>query len=115
MNCDEAELELSALYDGEVVSTGVAQHVAGCDRCRQMLAEYSRMGAEMRLAAAVEPAELPPIRLEPRAHSLAFLRKRIGVPRFALATLIAAAILAPIGVSLLRAQSLPLWFQFAFS
>ena len=114
MNCNEAEAYLSALYDGEAVPAEVAQHVAGCGECRKVLADYAQMGAEMRLAAAVESPHLPPLKLEPRTHTLAFLWKRIAVPRAALATLIAAVVLAPIGVSLLRAQSRPLWFQFAF-
>ena len=54
MNCVEAESHVSALHDGEHVPREVGQHIAGCAGCRQRLASYSEVGAEMRLAASVE-------------------------------------------------------------
>lgn len=114
MNCDEAEAYVSDVYDGEQVPPIAAQHIEACERCRRVLNDYSRMGAELRLAAAMEPIELPPLRLTPRTRRFDWLWRRASVPRFALASLVACLILAIATISLVRAQSRPLWFEFGY-
>src|ERR671928_171929 len=49
----------------------VQAHLAACDRCRLELAAVTFAAAELRSAAArpfADPAELPPLRLEPPAE-----------------------------------------------
>ncbi len=59
MTCDEAEILLHALIDGELDaghSRDVEAHVAGCPRCAAALADYRQMskavaGADLRYSA----------------------------------------------------------------
>ena len=63
--------ELPALLGGELppsVAAAVHAHLAGCDRCRLELAEVAFAAGELRSAARLpfaDPAELPPLLLEP--------------------------------------------------
>jgi Putative zinc-finger len=63
--------ELPALLGGELppaAAAAVNAHLAGCDRCRLELASISFAAGELRSAARLafaDPAELPPLRLEP--------------------------------------------------
>src|SRR5689334_25404152 len=66
MNCAEAELYISPLYDGEQVPSGAAQHIAACESCRRVLQDYSHIGVELRLAATMDPEQLPPLKLFPQ-------------------------------------------------
>jgi hypothetical protein len=65
--------ELPALVAGELSpeeAATVHAHLAACDRCRLDLAAVGLAAAELRSAAAwpfADPAELPPLRLEPPA------------------------------------------------
>jgi anti-sigma factor RsiW len=65
--------ELPALLAGELppaVAAAVHAHLAGCDRCRLELAAVGFAAGELRAAARLafaDPAELPPLRLEPPA------------------------------------------------
>ena len=55
MNCEEAELLLHALIDGELDAghaREVENHIAGCARCAALLAEYREMS---RLIAEAGP------------------------------------------------------------
>jgi hypothetical protein len=115
MNCAEAEVYVSPLNDGERIPTSAAEHIARCELCRETLSDYSRMGAELRLAAATDSGQLPPLRLPQRESRLGFLWRRVAVPRFALAGLIGCAIVAAAAASLVRAQSKQLWFEFGYS
>ncbi len=114
MNCSEAKTDVLALYDGEQIPPNAAQHIAACQACHQILDDYSRMGAELRLAATMELVQLPPLKLPPRARLFDFLWRRVSLPRYALAALIACLVLATAAVSLVRAQSRSLWFQFGY-
>jgi hypothetical protein len=109
MNCTEAELYVSALYDGERIPLAAAQHIAGCGPCHRLITDYAHMGAELRLSASVQP-----IKLLPRKRGFDVLWARVPVPRFALVALIACTVLATTALSMLRAQSRPLWFEFGF-
>jgi hypothetical protein len=65
--------ELPALVAGELppaAAGAVHAHLASCDRCRLDLAAVTLAATELRSAAAwpfADPAELPPLRLEPPA------------------------------------------------
>jgi anti-sigma factor RsiW len=59
MNCEEAELLLHALIDGELDAghaREVENHIAGCARCAALLAEYREMS---RLIAEAGPRYRP--------------------------------------------------------
>ena len=62
MDCTAIRPLISYYYDGEVTpeeSALVEQHLAGCEDCRRVLAEYRMIGSEMRdLAMPVPPAGL---------------------------------------------------------
>jgi hypothetical protein len=66
--------ELPALLEGELspsAAAAVHAHLAGCDRCRLELAEVAFAAGELRSAARLpfaDPAELPPLLLEPLAE-----------------------------------------------
>ena len=114
MNCSEAEVYVSALYDGEVVPSNEARHIAECEICRHTLKDYSEMGAELRLAAAVQPEQLLPLSLPPRRKTFSFCSAPVGVPRFALAGLAACLVITMITTSILLSQTRPLWFDFEY-
>jgi Putative zinc-finger len=65
--------ELPALLGGELspsAAAAVHAHLAGCDRCRLDLAAVAFATGELRSTARVpfaDPAELPPLRLQPPA------------------------------------------------
>src|SRR5215216_7224767 len=67
--------ELPALLGGELppsVAAAVHAHLAGCDRCRLELAAVAFAAGELRSAARLpfaDPAELPPLLLEPPADA----------------------------------------------
>lgn len=115
MNCLDAEIYLSALCDGERVPSDAAQHVAQCGVCHRILDDYSRMGAELRLAAAAgQTGQLPVLPLPAKETFWQFLGTGIRMPRFAAAGLIACVVVATSAAVLLRAQSRPLWFEFSY-
>jgi hypothetical protein len=114
MTCLDAEVYVSALYDGEKIPSDAAQHIAECGLCHQILKDYSSMGAETRLAAAIQTAPLPLLRLPPRKSFWQFSKTAVRVPRFAVAGLLACLAIATITAVALHAQSRPLWFQFAY-
>lgn len=62
MDCTAIRPLISYYYDGEVTpeeSALVEQHLAGCEDCRRVLAEYRMIGSEMRdMAMPVPPAGL---------------------------------------------------------
>jgi len=111
MNCMKAELYVSALYDGEGVPPNVAEHIAECEACHRILNDYSKIGAELRLAAVTQQPQLPPLLLPPRRNKK-ILTARVAVPRFALAGLVACLVLTTVATSIVRTQTRPLWFEF---
>lgn len=62
MNCDEIRPLLSAYYDGEASPEErdqVERHLARCEDCRRILAEYRALGGDIRaLAVPIPPAGL---------------------------------------------------------
>ncbi|HEX5411799.1 MAG TPA: hypothetical protein VFZ27_08040 [Terriglobia bacterium] len=115
MNCKDAPLFVSALYDGEVVPQDAVGHIAGCTACRNLLGEYAQMGAELRLLANAEhgrtPAplgDLPPkIRRWNRG-----LTVRVLVPRFAIGLALVAIVGLSVGLALVHGQGSGPWFQY---
>lgn len=115
MNCSEADVYVSAVCDGERIPEHFAHHIARCGVCRRTLNDYSRIGAELRLAAATESAPLPPLLLRDRHSRLEFWWRRVYLSRFALVGLIASVIVGIAAMSVVRAQSKPLWFEFGYA
>lgn len=114
MTCLDAERYVSALYDGEPIPSDAARHIAECGSCRLVLNDYSNMGAEMRLAAAIQTSPLPSLPPPSRRTLWQFLKASVRVPRFAIASLIGCLLIATAAAVALHAQSRPLWFQFAY-
>jgi hypothetical protein len=120
MNCKEAEPFLSAIYDGETTPREAVQHVSSCAECTSRLRVYSFMGLELRLAAKLEGDETPiTAHLLNRTHSskpslLAFLFRQIAIPRLAFGAMVVALIVASAALSVIRAQTRPLWFGFGW-
>jgi hypothetical protein len=115
MTCIEAEPHVSAVCDGEPIPAGAAEHISSCAVCRSTLAEYTHIGTELRIAAAVDSEPLSELDLPQRRHALDILWHRVAVPRFALAGLLVAIFVAAASVPLVRAQQRPLWFQFGYT
>ena len=100
MTCDEAEILLHALIDGELDAghaREVEQHVAGCARCTAALADYRAMsaaiaGADVRYTAPSSlreriEASLP----QPKSAEVVPLRSRRSVLRgFAMGSVVSA-------------------------
>lgn len=115
MTCIEAEPHVSAVCDGETIPAEAAEHIGACAACRTILAEYAQMGTELRVAAAMDSKPLPSLLLPVRRRAFDFLWRRVPVPRFALAVMVAGVFAVAASVPLLRAQPRPLWFQFGYS
>ncbi|MEA2576052.1 MAG: hypothetical protein QOH93_3350, partial [Chloroflexia bacterium] len=62
MNCGEVRPLISAYLDGEVTPEerrSVERHLASCEECRHVLAEYRAIGSDLRaLPVPVPPAGL---------------------------------------------------------
>jgi anti-sigma factor RsiW len=100
MTCDEAEILLHALIDGELDAghaREVEQHVAGCKRCTAALADYRAMsaaiaGADVRYTAPSSlreriEASLP----QPKSAEIVPLQSRRSVLRgFAMGSVVSA-------------------------
>jgi predicted anti-sigma-YlaC factor YlaD len=62
MNCPQAKEFVSAVGDGDRIPREAAQHLDGCETCRDALKEYAEIGAELRRAASLESIdETPPM------------------------------------------------------
>jgi len=115
MTCIEAEPHVSALCDGEPVPAEAVEHFNACETCRITLAEYARIGTELRVAAAMDTEALTRLDVPRRRRTFDFLWRRVPVPRFALAALMVLTGAAVASVPLVRAQQRPLWFQFGYA
>ena len=115
MTCIEAEHHVSAVCDGEPIPAEAAEHINTCAACRTTLAEYAQIGTELRVAVAMDSETLPRLLLPQRRRAFDFLWYRVPVPRFALAVLMVAVVVAAASVPLVRAQQRPLWFQFGYT
>jgi hypothetical protein len=118
MNCQDAQVFVSALYDGEIVPEDAAGHIASCTACRNLLRKYAQMGAELRLLAAAdgEPNPAPLGDLPPkRRRWTSGLTSRMLVPRFAIGLGLIAILGLSVGLSLVRGQGSGPWFQYEVS
>src|SRR5690348_2048001 len=118
MNCHDAQPFVSAMYDGELVPEDAAGHIASCPACRNALRDYARIGAELRLLAAVErdtdPAplgDLPP----KRRRWARRLTGRVLVPRFAIGLALITILGLSLGLGFVRGQGPGPWFQYEVS
>lgn len=115
MNCQDAKLFVSALYDGEVVPQDAAEHIASCAACRGLLLKYSSIGAELRLLASADhgtdPAPLGDLPPKRRRWSRG-LKGRVLVPRFAIGLVLIAIAGLSIGLAVVHGRESAPWFQY---
>lgn len=96
MNCSQAKEFVSAVCDGERIPREAAQHLGGCETCRDALKEYAEIGAELRCAASLESIEETAPMLWPEKHhaqASPWWRKSwqtTRIPRLALALMLVA-------------------------
>lgn len=115
MNCQDAQLFVSALYDGEIVPQDAAAHIATCTACRNLLREYAQMGAELRLLASTEPETSPRplgITSSKGLHLTRGLTVRVLVPRFAIGLALVVIVGLSVGLALVHGQGSGPWFQY---
>ena len=109
MNCEEAAVSISALFDGEAVSREAAAHVSECEQCQYRLNEYARMAQELRRLAIAEAPRAPTAatwKAAARSHGvLSHWRKSMRIPRFAFAGMVIAILLLSGGLALVKART----------
>lgn len=118
MNCQDAQLFVSDLYDGEVVPQDAAAHIASCASCRDLLNKYAQMGARLRLMAAAEGGTNPaPLGNLPQKRRLwtQSLTGRVLVPRFAIGVVLVAIAGLSVGLAIVRQHVSGPWFQYEVS
>jgi hypothetical protein len=110
MKCEEAAEFVSALCDGEMIPSSVAEHIGKCEACGARLKEYVEMGAELRRVAslqAVTETKTPlwgqDRRVRPNWWTKGFETMRI--PRFAFALLLVAAVALGSSLTIMRVRA----------
>jgi hypothetical protein len=118
MNCQDAQLYVSALYDGESLPRDAAGHIGNCAACRERLFAYAKMGAELRLIANAEsgadPAPLGNLPTRRGGWTRGFTG-RVLVPRFVIGLGLIAILGLSVGLGLVRGQGSGPWFQYELS
>jgi hypothetical protein len=109
MKCEDAAEFVSALYDGERIPREAAEHLGGCDACRERLNAYSAVGAELRRVASLEEHSEVKSGLwekEERMQSNWWHRGKetMRIPRFAFALMLGMIFLLSGGLLLVRAR-----------
>ena len=97
MACNEASEFISALCDGEMIPSAVAEHIGDCATCQVTLRDYLSLGAELRRTASLEhPAHVPPLNWTRRRPPFTTLLQKgwrtMRIPRFAFAAMIAGIV-----------------------
>ena len=111
MKCEDAAEFLSALHDGEKIPRAAAEHLGGCEDCRDKLIAYSAVGAELRrIASLSEPCELPAgtWSTEMNRRSTSWWQKAgqsMQIPRFAFALMLCAILVLSGGLVMARAKA----------
>jgi hypothetical protein len=110
MNCAEAAEYVSALFDGEPISSEAAAHLSHCEECRVRLNEYAEISAEMRrVASAASPQTIPEgkwrLAEPPAVNWLTKWRETMRIPRFAFALMLIAIFVLSGGLALVRART----------
>lgn len=113
MECDALGESISALYDGEEVSSEAAQHIAGCANCRKAMREYAQIGVELRLLEAnqLKTPAVPQVARRTRSFA-SVLTQKMRVPRFVAVICALAIIVLAAGWARTRAQSPVEYFQY---
>ena len=112
MNCESAAEFVSALHDGERIPRDAAEHLGECATCRDQLADYAWIAADMRRMASLEhatvhtrvwearPAETSSSKMRWQTSGWATMR----IPRIAFVAMILLILTLSGGIALVRAR-----------
>ena len=111
MKCEDAAEFLSALHDGEMIPRGAAEHLGGCEECRERMIAYAAVGAELRRIASVE--ESPELRtgawtMEGNRRSSRWWQKgaqTMRIPRFAFGLMLCAIVVLSGGLAMQKTRA----------
>lgn len=110
MRCEEAAEFVSALCDGEVIPQNAAEHINGCNICRERLHSYVTMGADLRCEASVVLMnEVPAQTWERRRVWWRDVWQKgwesMRVPRWVFAGMLAGIVVLGSGLAVVRART----------
>lgn len=109
MTCTEAGEYISALCDGERIPRDAAEHIGGCDRCREQLNQYAAIGPELRrLASLDEAAPLTQVDWKQSVSQAGWWRKGLTtmrIPRLAFGIMLIAILALSGGLMVVRARA----------
>ena len=110
MRCDEVEVYLSAIYDGETVPLCAAEHAARCAKCQELLKGYAEMGAALRSYGSLLIAEPVPERtwLKTKRNKTTWWEEGLQmmrIPRIAFACLLLSIVVLGSRLALIGARA----------
>jgi hypothetical protein len=108
MNCKEVGEYISALWDGERIPRAAAEHIGGCEACREQLNEYAVIGSELRrlasldeIAPSIHVGYGQPLNKVSWWKGLATMR----IPKLAFAVMLIAIVALSSGLVIVRARA----------
>ena len=110
MRCEEAAEFVSALCDGERISRDAAEHLEGCEMCKERLRDYVAMGVELRRLASAESLQDAPDRKWEKKHRVLSNLwgkgwESMRIPRFAFGLLVALVVMLGSSLVTMRARA----------
>jgi hypothetical protein len=109
MNCKEVGEYISALCDGERIPRAAAEHIGGCEACREQLNEYAAIGSELRrLASLDEIAVAALLDRTQTANKPGWWQKGLAtmkIPKLAFGVMLIAIIALSSGLVIVRARA----------
>jgi hypothetical protein len=118
MICDDAVEFISALCDGERISSEAAEHIGACEKCRARLDDYVFASVELRRAASLDSVEnVPsiewllakaPIKTTRQESPTPWWKKgteAMKIPRFAVISMVLLIVGLSSGLLVVRARS----------
>lgn len=109
MNCKQVGEYISTLCDGQRIPRDAAEHIGGCQTCREQLNEYAAIGSELRrLASLDEIAPLADDDWRQSVNKLGWWQKGLTtmrIPKLAFGVMLIAIIALSGGVVLVRARA----------
>lgn len=110
MNCEQVGEYISALCDGEKIPRDAAEHIGGCQTCREQLNEYAAIGSELRrLASLDEAVSVAQVdwKLEPVSETGWWQKglTTMRIPKLAFGVMLIAIIALSSGLVMVRARA----------